>query len=122
MPTRVARALTRHAQDPHYGGADDLVFPHPSRGGYLSDSTIRDRFQKACIAAGVRRVRFHDLRHTYGTLMAGAGVPLRVLRGLMGHASYSTTEEYAKWAPKSNAQLAFAERAFAATSAPARPA
>ena len=113
MPTRVAQALARHAQRSHYAADDDLVFPHPHRGGYLSDSTIRDRFKKACAAAGVRRVRFHDLRHTYGTLMAGAGVPLRVLQGLMGHASYATTEKYAKWAPNATAELAFAERAFA---------
>lgn len=60
----------------------------------------------------MRKVRFHDLRHTYGPLMASTGVPLRVLQGLMGHASYSTTEVYAKWAPDQTAELAFAEQAF----------
>jgi integrase len=83
------------------------VFCHPHHGSYLSVQTIRDRFKKALAAAGVR---FHDLRYTYGTLMVSAGVPLRILQGLMGHASYSTTEGYAKWAPDQTAELAFAER------------
>jgi hypothetical protein len=39
-------------------------------------------------------------------------VPLRVLQGLMGHASYSTTEINAKSAPDQPAELGFAERAF----------
>ena len=89
------------------------MFCHPHHGSFLSDQTMRDRFNTARDAAGVRKVRFHDLRHTYGTLMASAGVPLRVLQGLMGHASYTTTEVYAKWAPDQTAELAFAERAFA---------
>ncbi len=112
MPTRVAQALEWHSQRSHYAADEDLVFCHPHHGSYLSDQTIRARFKNACKAGGVRRVRFHDLRHTYGTLMASTGVPLRVLQGLMGHASYSTTEIYAKWAPDQTAELAFAERAF----------
>lgn len=117
MPTRVAQALAQHGQTSRYGADDDLVFPHPDRGRYLSDSTIRVRFKKALAAAGVRQIRFHDLRHTYGTVMAGEGVPLRVLQGLMGHSSYATTERYAKWAPNATAELAIAERAFASIDA-----
>jgi integrase len=115
MPTRVAQALAQHSQRTHYSGDEDLVCCHPHHGSFLSDQTMRDRFNTARDAAGVRKVRFHDLRHTYGTLMASAGVPLRVLQGLMGHASYSTTEVYAKWAPDQTAELAFAERAFASS-------
>ena len=113
MPTRVAQALAQHSQRSHYAADDDLVFCHPHHGSYLSGQTIRARYKNALAAGGVRKVRFHDLRHTYGTLMASTGVPLRVLQGLMGHASYSTTEIYAKWAPDQTAELAFAERAFA---------
>jgi integrase len=39
----------------------------------------------------VREVRFHDLRHSYGTAMAGAGAPLRSLMEWMGHADLQTT-------------------------------
>jgi hypothetical protein len=36
-------------------------------------------------------VRFHDLRHTFGTRCAAAGVPLRTLQAWMGHADIKTT-------------------------------
>ena len=42
-------------------------------------------------APGCGRVRFHDLRHTFGTRMAAAGAPLRALQEWMGHRDYKTT-------------------------------
>ncbi|MGZ6560243.1 MAG: tyrosine-type recombinase/integrase [Solirubrobacteraceae bacterium] len=49
--------------------------------------------------AGVREVRFHDLRHTFGTRCAAAGVPLRTLQAWMGHADIKTTMVYTHYAP-----------------------
>ncbi|MDO8209650.1 tyrosine-type recombinase/integrase [Conexibacter sp. CPCC 206217] len=43
--------------------------------------------------------RFHDLRHTFGTHMAAAGVPLRTLQEWMGHRDLTTTQRYADYAP-----------------------
>jgi integrase len=43
---------------------------------------------------------FHDLRHTFGTTMAAAGVPMRTLQEWMGHKHVSTTERYADYAPR----------------------
>ena len=43
--------------------------------------------------------RFHDLRHTFGTTMAAAGVPMRTLQEWMGHRDISTTQRYADYAP-----------------------
>jgi integrase len=41
---------------------------------------MRSRFKKALKRAGITRlVRFHDLRHTFGTQMAAIGVPMRTL-------------------------------------------
>jgi integrase len=37
----------------------------------------------------------HSLRHSYGAHLVMAGVPLRTVQKLMGHASYATTERYA---------------------------
>jgi len=60
------------------------------------------------------RVRFHDLRHSYGTAMAGAGCPMFELAGYMGHASVTTTEKhYAAWSPDEVRGAIYAERAFA---------
>jgi len=61
----------------------------------------------------VREVRFHDLRHTYGTAMAAAGAPTRSLMEWMGHADLSTTLRYADYSPGQAQGAAFAQRAFA---------
>jgi integrase len=46
------------------------------------------------------RHRFHDLRHTFGTAMAAAGVPMRTLQEWMGHRDIQTTQRYADYAPR----------------------
>ena len=57
------------------------------------------RFQDACTAAGIRKIRFHDLRHTFATTLAAAGVPLRTLQEYLGHADIKTTQIYSHYAP-----------------------
>ena len=76
-----------------------LVFCHPKTGNPYDASKMRKRFEAAVRAAGVRSIRFHDLRHTFGTRMAAAGAPLRNIQEWMGHCDYKTTEIYADYAP-----------------------
>jgi len=52
--------------------------------------------QKAAELAGIKRIRFHDLRHTYGTLRRDSGVSLDVIMQLMRHADMRETLLYAK--------------------------
>lgn len=47
----------------------------------------------------MRKIRFHDLRHTFGTRIAAAGVPMRVLQEWMGHRDFRTTLIYADYEP-----------------------
>lgn len=49
---------------------------------------------RACKRAGIDRVTFHDLRSTFGTHQADAGVPISRLRALMGHTDIATTAIY----------------------------
>ena len=56
-----------------------------------------ERLNKA--SAGVREVRFHDLRHTFGTHVAALGVPIRTLQEWMGHPDFKTTLIYTDYAP-----------------------
>lgn len=44
--------------------------------------------------AGIRGQLFHDLRHTYGSRLAAAGVPRAEIAKLMGHADEETTARY----------------------------
>jgi integrase len=120
MADRVAAELERHLGRSAYADDDDLVFCHPHTGGPYDASKSRRRFKQALRRAGLRPLRFHDLRHTYGTRMAAAGTPLRTLQGWMGHRDYKTTEIYADFAPDPMQGAAWAQRAFGA--GPACPA
>lgn len=113
MPERVAAVLKQHFKRSSYTGADDLVFCHPETGAPFDASKMRKRFKVALKAAGVRSIRFHDLRHTFGTRMAAAGAPLRTIQEWMGHRDYKTTEIYADYAPDPVQGARWAEAAFA---------
>ena len=41
--------------------------------------------------AGVRRQRFHDMRHAFATLLLDAGEEIAVISKMLGHADHSTT-------------------------------
>ncbi len=112
MADRVAGELERHFQSSAYVHDDDLVVCHPHSGKPYDASKSRVRFKQALARAGLRPLRFHDLRHTYGTRMAAAGAPLRTLQGWMGHRDYKTTEIYADFAPDPTQGAVWAQRAF----------
>jgi integrase len=53
-------------------------------------SAIRE-FARLIKAAGVRRIKFHGLRHTVATLMLSAGVPAHVVQRRLGHSKVEMT-------------------------------
>jgi integrase len=96
---KVEVELRAHYRHSRFSGEDDLVFANPLSGEVLPHGSLVRRFKKTLKAAGVRKVRFHDLRHTFGTRIAAAGVPMRVLQEWMGHRDYRTTLIYADYEP-----------------------
>ncbi len=112
MADRVAAELDLHFQRSHYRADDDQVFCHPETGRYLDVSKVRKRFKAAARRADVRQVRFHDLRHTFGTAMAAAGAPMRDLMAWMGHADFTTTLRYAHYSAEQSRGAEYAEQAF----------
>jgi integrase len=86
----------------------DLIFC-TEKGSHLDASWLRRKYAKArdlVIAASEDELpiaRFHDLRHTFGTRLAGAGVPLSDVQSLMGHANISTTLIYCHYQPRHDA-------------------
>jgi integrase len=102
MADHVGRELELLFQASAYHAEDDLVFAHPHTGHPLERSQVSKRFKRALKRAGVREVRFHDLRHTFGTRCAAAGVPLRTLQAWMGHTDIKTTMVYTHYAPGAN--------------------
>jgi integrase len=113
LADRVVRTLQQHHKNTPFRDEDDLVFCHPTRGTVIDPSKVRKRFQAAARRAGLRPVRFHDLRHCYGTRLASAGAPLRAIQSWMGHADQRTTLIYAAWAPDLTQGAIWAAKAFA---------
>ena len=60
-------------------------------GDRLDDSALRRRFVASRDAAGLPPLRFHDLRHTAGSLLVRVLDPVTV-KDIMGHADLETTE------------------------------
>jgi integrase len=99
MAPGVAGALAQPGRRENWVGDDDLVFAGEV-GGYLDGSALRRRDKGALGRAGLRPLRFHDLRHTFGTRMI-AKADIRRVQEWMGHADITTTMRYLHYAPRS---------------------
>jgi integrase len=111
MTDDLAERLRQWRRRSLYSGDEDLAFAHPQLGTPLDRTKVTRRFQQGCRQAGVRVVRFHDLRHTFATRLAAAGVPLRTIQEYLGHADLKTTQIYAHYAP-SAAEVSVVNAAF----------
>jgi integrase len=67
-----------------------LVFTTPT-GGPLGDWHVRRRFYKILAGAGLRRQRFHDLRHACASLLLAQNVHPRVVMETLGHSTIILT-------------------------------
>jgi integrase len=94
----VAGALAQLGRREHWTADDDLVFAGET-GSYLDGSALRRRYKAALAAAGLRPLRFHDLRHTFGTRMI-AKADIRRVQEWMGHADIQTTMRYLHFSPR----------------------
>jgi integrase len=113
MADRLLAALDDWSKATVYNGDENLVFAHPQTGNPLDGSKVTKRFQAACHDAGVRPIRFHDLRHTFATQLAASGkVSLRTLQEFLGHADAKTTQIYAHYAPSTH-EVEMVNAAFA---------
>lgn len=85
-------ALERLSRRPNFLGSDDYVFCSVA-GDRIDPSALRRRCIAARDAAEVPPLRFHDLRHTAGTLLSRVLDPVTV-KDVLGHADLKTTERY----------------------------
>jgi integrase len=88
-----------------WGEVPELVFVNET-GGLISESNLRNRvFFKALEKAGLRRIRIHDLRHGFASLLIQNGESLAYVRDQLGHSSIQiTVDTYGHLVPGSNRQ------------------
>jgi integrase len=92
MADPVAEALERLLARGDYTQRNDYVFC--SRlGRRLDASAVRRRFKRAQVAAGLRPLRFHALRHAAGSLVA-RHADAHFVQAFLGHSRITTTERY----------------------------
>jgi integrase len=100
MP-QVALALKELRKREHFTSDDDLVFANVV-GGVLDYDAMYKRYKAAQQCADVRPLRFHDLRHSFGT-MAVRVFPITDVQTWMGHADITTTRKYIHYSPQPEA-------------------
>ena len=69
----------------------NLIFCN-EEGNFLDEHNLRNRvFKPALDRAGLRKVRIHDLRHTFASLLINQGENLKYVQQQLGHSSITTT-------------------------------
>ena len=90
MSDRLAAILLEHKLAAPYSPFD-LVFSTPE-GTPMDPSNLRDRvFTPTLRRAGLRKIRIHDLRHTFASLLINQNENLKYVQAQLGHSSITTT-------------------------------
>jgi integrase len=101
MTPRLAAALARLRERPYATSDGDFVFvtEHtPSRP--MPERPLRAAFKLAQEEADLKPIRMYNLRHSFGTALARAGVDVRTIQALMRHDRLTTTEQYMAYRPR----------------------
>src|SRR3989344_6407422 len=86
----------------------EILYARKNNTGYVFLDTDKEPFDyhrmerrltKACNDAGIRKVGWHILRHTFASHLAMKGVPMTAVQQLMGHSNITTTMRYSHLAP-----------------------
>ncbi len=98
MVPDVVDALAKLKERGYLSDDDDLVFCNTA-GDHLDSWALRRRFYAALKRAELPRIRFHDLRHHFGTA-AITKLDAYAVQAYMGHAHYTTTARYLHHQPR----------------------
>lgn len=77
---------------------DGLLFKKEN-GQPLDKYIARNAIHRICKRVGLRLIGFHVLRHSFASQLAMEGIPIPVIKDLLGHTSITTTMRYAHLSP-----------------------
>jgi integrase len=77
---------------------------HSGEGRLFDLTRVNKSFAALLEGAGIKELRFHDLRHSFASHLVMAGADLYVVKELLGHASIAMTERYSHLAPEHKAK------------------
>lgn len=93
MPPTLERMLEEWLDSSLRDKGSGLVFPN-KWGGVQNMSNVRENVLVPALArAGLPRLRFHDLRHTYAAILIANGESLKYVQEMMGHSSIKITAD-----------------------------
>lgn len=88
LPSDMLEILAEHKKT----ATCEWVFPSPVKEGEpRNPDSIYGKFQKILKRAGCKKIRFHDLRHTFATMALENGMDIKTLSAMIGHISAETT-------------------------------
>jgi len=101
IPTSRRLEGTLDSLNPFVGpeGPCPFVFVNAETGRPFEEGGVSHAFMRAARSAGLKNVRFHDLRHSFASRLVQAGVPLNNVRELLGHRSMAMVLRYSHLAP-----------------------
>jgi len=98
----MSRGLQVELKNCYQKNSTGLVFAG-NNGKPLSDNRVRKVFYRLLHQAGLPKIRIHDIRHTYASLLLQTGAPIHYVKEQLGHSSITTTVDlYGHVSPGAN--------------------
>ena len=99
MPKFLCEEMQEYINMFYDAGEDDRIFP-------VSKSYLHHEMDRGSEAAGVKRIRIHDLRHSHVSLLIEMGFTALAIADRLGHESIEVTYRYAHLFPSKQSEMA----------------
>ncbi len=100
MTPSLSAALARLKERGFCTADEDFVFAGEHGDRPVAPKAMREAFKDRTRSASLKEIPMYNLRHSFGTNLASAGIDVRTIQALMRHNRLTTTEQYMAYAPQ----------------------